>query len=904
MTTSTLDVSIPGIPAKELERHERARKAYIEARKLMRDWRSLARMLARDQSIELELTPTRTETNGKTIYIKVPMELGNDSTHQISQCGQRGEDLVLTCPRCAVIEDANITVIHEVSHIVQGTFAEIDPNERTQIIKRAIDLECAGSDTTTRAGKIKARIDSAPDYRKQDYLNLAGLVSPFLSVLINACEDIRVDGSMQRERPGTKVMYRAQKNKVFNEGILRADGTYSKWTDAPPNAQAMIGVYCLTWGTTLDGKVSDKVVEDLKDPEIVDLVARMKNCQSVHEVYKLSFPLLEALRRLGYMKAPEDEQDEPEPEPEPEQENNEEDEGSGDSEDTDGLPDGDGDRSDQKENGNSDTHIDAESERHEGDDPESDTSDDSGSEVPDGADQDDEGSDETGTEESIPDNTRLNDESGNAGEQEDSQPESSEQNESEPTSTHDQDSKSVENEPTDQSSDDSGESDGEPSSDEEAGEPSDSPLQDGDSDDEGDGAESPDSGDEAESSGSDAPGQDPGNNVGDGSGQPGTGTETGQDSTVGPQDSGENGEPQHGAMPGDSGPGMPGKDSGDYTPEQLESDGTPEEVQHLFGVFGCHKDDDEKSYEERLEESKDEQALQLAINQTDRFDLPSRQIHGLLLHTYKDMQGQLAWGKDSLYTAYGTFKTAPIKVPERILVPSLQRLRLVFTDNARGSSERNLKSGKVNGRALAKRVPVGDDRLFKKNRRPGKKDYFVVIGIDCSGSTTCRLPEGGNRLDLIKTASHAKAELLHRLGIPFSMYAHSGDGYNVELFEIKGPKQPWSKQTQKVLAELQPYAANLDGHTMEFYRKAAQARHETDRLILYFTDGAMPAENYTEEKMILEAEIEKCKKLNIHLVGIGVQTDAPTEYGLDTIQLDSIADVPKVVDGLRKRLAE
>jgi hypothetical protein len=72
--------------------------------------------------------------------------------------------------------------------------------------------------------------------------------------------------------------------------------------------------------------------------------------------------------------------------------------------------------------------------------------------------------------------------------------------------------------------------------------------------------------------------------------------------------------------------------------------------------------------------------------------------------------------------------------------------------------------------------------------------------------------------------------------------------------------------------------------------------------MLYYTDGAMPLENFKEELDILQREIKLCEKLDIHIVGIGVQDDSPTKHGLDTILLNEISDIPKVVDGLRERM--
>ena len=286
------------------------------------------------------------------------------------------------------------------------------------------------------------------------------------------------------------------------------------------------------------------------------------------------------------------------------------------------------------------------------------------------------------------------------------------------------------------------------------------------------------------------------------------------------------------------------------------------------------------------------EAIERAIRQVDFFDSPSENVSGVKVVTRAS--NEFGWS--------GLYKSrAPLEVSERILAPALSKLRLLFTNNQRREEMRGMKSGKIDARVLGRRAPLGDERIFKKRRLPGKKDYFVLIGMDVSGSTS------GEVLARIKTAVFAKAELLNRLGVPFAVYAHAGGGADdggaqVCLMEVKSLHAIWDKKAIQALTDLDAYGGNLDGHTLEFYRKRAQESSAEKRMILYYTDGAMPAANYDEELEILQREIEICKKQGISLVGVGVGTDSPTRHGLDTIRLDSMEDIPLVVDELRKRI--
>jgi cobalamin biosynthesis protein CobT len=191
---------------------------------------------------------------------------------------------------------------------------------------------------------------------------------------------------------------------------------------------------------------------------------------------------------------------------------------------------------------------------------------------------------------------------------------------------------------------------------------------------------------------------------------------------------------------------------------------------------------------------------------------------------------------------------------------------------------------------------------------PGKKDYFVLIGIDISGSTV------GANIRIAKSAALAQATLCARMGIKFAVYAHSGNyhsgghlgtratGMDLDIYIIKQADEPWDAKIQERLTKIGPDSANLDGHSIEYYRKRCDERPETHKIILYYSDGKMPAENYEEELEILQREIKICKQKRYTLLGVGIRTDSPARHGLDTVQVDSVEEISKVVKHLERRL--
>jgi cobalamin biosynthesis protein CobT len=244
---------------------------------------------------------------------------------------------------------------------------------------------------------------------------------------------------------------------------------------------------------------------------------------------------------------------------------------------------------------------------------------------------------------------------------------------------------------------------------------------------------------------------------------------------------------------------------------------------------------------------------------------------------------------------------------ERWIGGALLHTRIAFAENKRGHYLRGKKSGKVNTRVLGKRAPVADPHLFKKKVLPGKKSYFVLLGVDISFSQV------GVNIALTKACVMAQAELLHRAGIPFAVCAHTGnfhnphdarEGMELDIFWIKEANEPWTEGVRERLRKTAPVSANIDGHTLEYYRKVLDRMQATDKIIMYYTDGKMPAENHDEELEILQREITTSNRKGYTLMGVGIRTDSPVRHGLDTVQVDSVTDTVKVVKHLEKRLLE
>lgn len=360
----------------------------------------------------------------------------------------------------------------------------------------------------------------------------------------------------------------------------------------------------------------------------------------------------------------------------------------------------------------------------------------------------------------------------------------------------------------------------------------------------------------------------------------------------------------------------------DTPPEDREWGDADDVHEKLEDLFGHHRPN-----EEELQEVIDE--LERIINLGDVFDSVPRNVAQVWWnrwdkHVVSPMEGDAAtswthkiwhgywfsqWSRDAMGID-GDFR-----VGDAVIGKALLKARRAFADNARKKEVRNLKSGRVNARSLGKRAPVNDPRLFKKIARPGKRDYFVVIGLDLSASTADQRnrPAEGifNNLALIKRSAMAQAEILSRLGVKFAIYGHScksvswaGEDFAVNMYVVKEPHEPWNEATRRRLEALGPDEGNLDGHTLQIYRKIAEKQNVTDRIVMYYTDGQIPAANGEEEGGVLVREVDHCSKNDITLMGVGIRTDSLAKFGFNYVRVDTDDDIVRVVDNLEERLAK
>lgn len=874
------------------EQDEQARRAVKAFRALQPTLTSYARVLTGRATVRVEMaTSDNGSTDGSRIFFRPPIGLGDPTPHDRHLCDKRDESGRQRCAACAIRESILVTIYHEIAHICFDSFATTTDADK----RRAVEFAIKEKSGPYAAG-VEARIKRAPSYITSSYMGLCGLINEYLPFLVNCLEDSRVNRELFKARQGVKRMFEVDTTDVFNNGFENrdADGVVriKRWAEAPLNSQVMIGVFCKASGYDYSNWFHSKVVDALDDEELTVLIRQMDTIRSASGVYNLAFKVLARLRELGFCGTPQDPDPEPEPEPDPEPEDEEE--SSENPEPDAGEEETGGGAEEEQETSSGDSD--------EGTDPgEADGDDATGESPGEDAETDDAGSGRGAGDDSIPEEgDPVSD--GSAG----SESEATEDDaEAEGEVGDEQDGTGS---GPDQDSDDSSGGEGEGNSDEEPA-----------SDAGGSGAESGgESGGSDDEPGMAEPGSEPDGDGGLGSGEPESGQAEGEvdeptgegDATEGePSPGGDGDEHNLSSLGADSGeePIDTGADDGYGGTEVVGEDdddlppmGEPDEVGPVLKLWGDH---DEKP--KSVPEQDAEDAVDRAIIQGIYFTKPSKRIYGVREHHWDDLNDDTAtaWRRSRFAERVG--QDSNLEIPESILQPSILRMRRAFTDNQIGSLQSNRKSGRVNRRVLGKRAWAEDPRLFAKKTLPGRKDYFVVLGMDISGSTI------GKNIALEKRAVMAQATMLDRVGVPFAIYAHTGNyhdrenpklGLDLEVYFVKGTDDPWNDKTIERLSAIGPSAANLDGHFLEFLRKRADESRATNKIIMYYSDGKMPAENHDEELDILTSEIKLCRGKNYLLLGVGIRTDSPARHGLETVQVDSDDDLIKVVQHLGNRL--
>ena len=251
----------------------------------------------------------------------------------------------------------------------------------------------------------------------------------------------------------------------------------------------------------------------------------------------------------------------------------------------------------------------------------------------------------------------------------------------------------------------------------------------------------------------------------------------------------------------------------------------------------------------------------------------------------------------------------------------LRRMVLAKTTRRYQTGQRR---GRINSRALH-RVSQGYDDVFK--RRHEEKtglNTAVSLVIDCSGSMN------GSCIQLAGVAADAIAECMSALNVPFEISGFTTGHYAkarelvLEEYQLLGGSdqvpsyarwvplyipifKPWSASYSTQLRTNLALATqccggklkmgvNVDGESIELAaQRMMEANQRADRHIIFVLSDGQPnsgASAAGRDKQHLKRVVKKLNDNNIETVGIGIMSQAVTEYYEKHAVLKSEQDIP------------
>lgn len=312
---------------KQTSLDDKAWRATQKFRTLLPMLNSFARALSGNPSIRVEVVEAGCYSDANTIYMAPPIGLGEEVRHIRSLCDRRDENLQHTCLACAQQEEVLYKVFHEMGHQVYGTHDKFADGLSRDALRNYAG-EVWNPDFPIFAGSLRKKIAAAEKKGNNSdcVMGLANALHPWLGLVVNAVEDVRVDSRTFAARAGVRVMAQALAYQVMAEGLTDVvDGKLvtEYWSDRSIDMQVLVGLLNHGFEYDLDEFISEEARAVLDDPTLVGLCQDMKASDTEAASFKLSCEILHRLHQLGLCDPPPEEEEEPEPEPE---------EGDGDSE--------------------------------------------------------------------------------------------------------------------------------------------------------------------------------------------------------------------------------------------------------------------------------------------------------------------------------------------------------------------------------------------------------------------------------------------------------------------------------------------------------------------------------------------------------------------------------------------
>lgn len=222
------------------------------------------------------------------------------------------------------------------------------------------------------------------------------------------------------------------------------------------------------------------------------------------------------------------------------------------------------------------------------------------------------------------------------------------------------------------------------------------------------------------------------------------------------------------------------------------------------------------------------------------------------------------------------------------------------------------KKGKLHGPSLY-RLSVEDDRVFRTRQDSRALNACVQIIVDMSGSMD------GQRIRIALASAWALADALDKIRVPnmVSGFTTAGEIHGGAASSRAEPlmmpilkdwnERATSDQVRSRIGTAQslPLSNNVDGECVLALSRLMAPRKEDRKIIIVMSDGqpAAIARGLSDHLKHVVQHLEKT--MGYDLLGIGIQTDAPSRYYTHSVKIDTVTDLPKVVaSALQKILTQ
>jgi cobalamin biosynthesis protein CobT len=358
------------------------------------------------------------------------------------------------------------------------------------------------------------------------------------------------------------------------------------------------------------------------------------------------------------------------------------------------------------------------------------------------------------------------------------------------------------------------------------------------------------------------------------------------------------------------------------------------------------EDNDEEEEDQDAQQSSDpaddettEDRPRISLDPDDMPDMDelfSDTIRGLVEQDVRGQFNVFSRDRDGLVEVEvpdGTTTEAIDQAVQKAVGPLMKDLRRLIAARSQVRRIPGKRSGRLHAPSLH-RVKLGDDRVFSRKEESPSLNTAITLLIDCSGSM------GGSRLRLAIETAYALGKVLDKLNISFECIGFTDGNAGMSPEET----QEWYEEAEKAahqhpLGRVQPlempkfksfderwniptqkrFAANFQTRTismgmtpegcgLEFAAKRLIARKEDRKILICMTDGAPGCHdmNYSNEAECSDLThskrmVKSIEAAGIDLVGIGIQHHGPTGYYSNSMVIQSIDEMPKLLMGVLKK---